>query len=75
MSGDPIVILSAARTPVGRYLGNLSPKSAIELGSTAIRAAVERAGIEPSSVDEAYIGCVLPAGLGQAPARQAALGA
>ncbi|WP_186148756.1 acetyl-CoA C-acyltransferase [Burkholderia gladioli] len=75
MSSDPIVILSAARTPVGRYLGNLSPKSAVELGSTAIRAAVERAGIEPSSVDEAYIGCVLPAGLGQAPARQAALGA
>jgi acetyl-CoA C-acetyltransferase len=75
MSTDPIVILSAARTPVGRYLGNLSPKSAPELGSTAIRAAIERAAIDPASVEEAYIGCVLSAGLGQAPARQAALGA
>ncbi|GLU34695.1 acetyl-CoA C-acyltransferase [Trinickia caryophylli] len=75
MSSDPIVILSAARTPVGRYLGNLSSKSAPELGATAIRAAVERAAIDPSSVEEAYVGCVLSAGLGQAPARQAVIGA
>ncbi|AOK28058.1 acetyl-CoA acetyltransferase [Burkholderia singularis] len=75
MSTDPIVILSAARTPVGRYLGNLSSKSAPELGSTAIRAALERASVDPSSIDEAYVGCVLSAGLGQAPARQAVLGA
>ncbi|AOJ70953.1 MULTISPECIES: acetyl-CoA C-acyltransferase [Burkholderia] len=75
MSADPIVILSAARTPVGRYLGNLSSKRATELGSVAIRAAVERARIDPARVDEAYVGCVLSAGLGQAPARQAVLGA
>ncbi|WP_323119711.1 acetyl-CoA C-acyltransferase [Burkholderia alba] len=75
MSSDPIVILSAARTPVGRYLGKLSPVSATVLGATAIRAAIERAAVDPAAIDEAYVGCVLPAGLGQAPARQAVLGA
>ncbi|TKC86221.1 acetyl-CoA C-acyltransferase [Trinickia terrae] len=75
MSNDPIVILSAARTPVGRYQGGLASKSATELGAVAIRAAVARAAIDPETVDEAYIGCVLTAGLGQAPARQAVLGA
>jgi acetyl-CoA C-acetyltransferase len=75
MSSDPIVILSAARTPVGRYQGGLASRTATELGAVAIRAAVERSGVAPGAIDEAYVGCVLPAGLGQAPARQAALGA
>jgi acetyl-CoA C-acetyltransferase len=75
MSSDPIVILSAARTPVGRYQGGLASKAATELGAVAIRAAVMRAAIAPEAVDEAYVGCVLSAGLGQAPARQAVLGA
>ncbi len=70
---DPTVILSFARTPMGSFQGSLADASAIDLGATAIRAAVERAGIEPASVDRAYMGCVLPAGLGQAPARQAAI--
>ena len=69
-----VVIVSAARTPVGKFLGALSHLSAVELGSIAIRAAVERAaGLAASEVDECIMGCVLPAGLGQAPARQAAL--
>jgi acetyl-CoA C-acetyltransferase len=72
---DPIVILSYARTPMGSFQGSLSGASATELGATAIGAAVERAGISPDHVDKIFMGCVLPAGLGQAPARQAALGA
>jgi acetyl-CoA C-acetyltransferase len=72
---DPIVILSYARTPMGAFQGQLSPVAATELGATAVRAAVERAGIEGGEVDKIFMGCVLPAGLGQAPARQAALGA
>jgi len=72
---DPIVIVSAARTPIGAFQGDLSSLAAPELGAAAIRAAVERAGIPPESVDEVLFGCVLPAGQGQAPARQAALGA
>ena len=72
---DPIVILSYARTPMGAFQGQLSPVAATELGATAVRAAVERAGIEGDQVDKIFMGCVLPAGLGQAPARQAALGA
>jgi acetyl-CoA C-acetyltransferase len=68
-----VVIVSAARTPVGKFLGSLSHLSAVELGAIAIRAAVERAGIAPAEVTECIMGCVLPAGLGQAPARQAAL--
>ncbi|MFC7499668.1 acetyl-CoA C-acyltransferase [Enterovirga sp. GCM10030262] len=72
---DPIVILSYARTPMGGFQGNLSGASATDLGSTAVRAAVERAGVSAADIDKIFMGCVLPAGLGQAPARQAALGA
>lgn len=72
---DPIVIVSVARTPMGAMLGSLSSLPAYELGATAIRAAVERAGIPADDVDEVLIGNVLQAGQGQAPARQAALGA
>jgi acetyl-CoA C-acetyltransferase len=68
-----VVIVSAVRTPVGKFLGALSDLSAIELGAIAVRAAVERAGVAAESVDECIMGCVLPAGLGQNPARQAAL--
>ena len=69
------LILSACRTPIGRYLGGLSGLSAIELGVIAAREALARAGIDPGEVDEAIVGNVLSAGLGQAPARQVALGA
>ena len=72
-SSDPIVVASIARTPIGDFNGALSGASATELGATAVRAAVERAGIDGAAVDRVYMGCVLPAGLGQAPARQAAL--
>jgi acetyl-CoA C-acetyltransferase len=72
---DPIVILSYARTPMGAFQGQLASVPATELGAAAVRAAVERAGVAPDSVDKIFMGCVLPAGLGQAPARQAALGA
>ncbi|MEP5760858.1 MAG: acetyl-CoA C-acyltransferase [Litoreibacter sp.] len=72
---DPIVIVSAARTPMGGFLGCLKDASASELGAAAISAAVTRAGIDPADVDETVFGCVLPAGQGQAPARQAALAA
>ena len=75
MSADPIVIASYARTPMGGFQGALAGASATQLGAAAARAAVERAGIEPASVDQIVMGCVLAAGLGQAPARQAALGA
>jgi acetyl-CoA C-acetyltransferase len=70
-----IVIASAARTPMGGFQGALKPLTATQLGAAAIRAAVERAGIAPNDVDEVIMGNVLPAGLGQAPARQASLGA
>ena len=70
---DPIVIVSAARTPVGGMMGELSGLAATDLGATALRAAVERAGLQPAQVQEVIMGCVLPAGLGQAPARQALL--
>ncbi|MFV0665839.1 acetyl-CoA C-acetyltransferase [Denitromonas sp.] len=72
---DPVVIVSAARTPMGGFQGELSSLSAPQLGAAAIAAAVERAGLAPAQVEEVILGCVLPAGLGQAPARQAALGA
>ena len=72
---DPIVIAAAARTPIGAFQGALKDKTATELGATAISAALERASLSPEDVDEVLMGCVLPAGLGQAPARQAALGA
>ncbi len=75
MKNDPIVIVSASRTPMGAFQGELKGFAAPELGAAAIRAAVERAKIRPEEVQEAIMGCVLPAGQGQAPARQAALGA
>ena len=75
MTDDPVVILGYARTPMGGFQGALSGMKATELGAAAIRAAVERSGMERSMIDRVYMGCVLPAGLGQAPARQAALGA
>ena len=68
-----VVIVSAVRTPVGKFQGALSEFSAVELGAFAVRAAVERAGVKSADVDECIMGCVLPAGLGQNPARQAAL--
>src|SRR5208337_67680 len=68
-------IVGAARTPIGAFQGDLKELSASELGAAAIRAAIERAGVPPDSIDETLFGCVLPAGQGQAPARQAALGA
>ncbi len=71
MAETEIMILAGARTPMGGFQGELASCSAPELGATAIRAAVSRAGISPSDVDETLMGCVLPAGLGQAPARQA----
>ncbi|MEM8547778.1 MAG: acetyl-CoA C-acyltransferase [Pseudomonadota bacterium] len=75
MSNAPIVIASARRTPIGAFQGALSPATAPELSAVATRAALADAGIEPGSIDEAVLGCVLPAGLGQAPARQATLAA
>jgi len=75
MLNDPIVIVSAVRTPMGGFQGELKQFTASELGAAAIRAAVERAKIKPEQVDEVIMGCVLPAGQGQAPARQASLGA
>lgn len=75
MTQDPIVIASYARTPMGGFQGALSPLKATELGAAAVRAAVERSGVDPAKVDQILMGCVLPAGLGQAPARQAGLGA
>jgi acetyl-CoA C-acetyltransferase len=75
MANDPVVIVSAARTPMGAFQGELKGFSAPELGAAAIRATVERAKIRPEDVQEVIMGCVLPAGQGQAPARQASLGA
>ena len=72
---DPVVIAGAARTAMGGFLGDFKGETAPSLGAAAIRAAVERAGIDGGDVDEVIMGCVLPAGLGQAPARQASIGA
>jgi acetyl-CoA C-acetyltransferase len=72
---DPIVIVSAVRTPMGAFQGDFKGLTAPQLGAAAIRAAVERAAVAPEDVEEVLFGCVLSAGLGQAPARQAALGA
>jgi acetyl-CoA C-acetyltransferase len=72
---DPIVILSYARTPMGSFQGALSSVPATELGATVVRAAIERAGVTGEQVDKVFMGNVLSAGLGQAPARQAAIGA
>ena len=74
-TNDPIVIVSAARTPMGGFQGDFASLTAPQLGGVAIKAAVERAGMSAEAVEEVIFGCVLPAGLGQAPARQAALAA
>lgn len=74
-ASDPVVILSATRTPLGRFQGELSSFSGHKLGSHVISAAVARANLAPERIDEVFMGCVLPAGQGQAPARQAARGA
>ena len=75
MSQETVVIVAGARTPMGGLQGELADVTAPELGSTAIAAAVERSGLDAATIDEVFMGCVLPAGLGQAPARQAAIGA
>ncbi len=75
ISCDPVAIVGYARTPIGGFLGELKDVPAPMLGATAIRAAVARAGLGPEAIGETVMGCVLPAGLGQAPGRQAALGA
>src|SRR3954447_763413 len=72
---DPVVVVGAARTPMGAFQGVLKDLSAPELGASAIRPALQRAGIAPDAGSEVFMGCVLPAGLGQAPARQASLAA
>ncbi len=71
---EDVVIVSAVRTPVGKFQGSLSDFSAPQLGAIAVREAVKRAGIDPNTVDECIMGNVVQAGLGQNPARQAALG-
>ncbi|MGD9804442.1 MAG: acetyl-CoA C-acyltransferase [Hyphomicrobiaceae bacterium] len=72
IENDPVVIVSGARTPMGSFQGSLASVTAPQLGAVAIKAAVERAGVKPDEVSEVLMGCVLPAGQGQAPARQAA---
>ncbi len=74
MTADPIVISSYARTPMGGFQGALSAVEAPALGATAVRAAIERAGVSGDDVEQIFMGCVLPGGLGQAPARQAGMG-
>lgn len=75
MTSSDIVIVGAARTPMGGFQGDLKDKTAPELGASAIKAAIDRAGLTPADIDEVIMGNVLPAGLGQAPARQASRGA
>ncbi len=70
---DPVVFLSFARTPMGGFLGELSSLTGTQLGAIAVKGAVERSGLTPEQIERCYMGCVLPAGLGQAPARQAAI--
>src|SRR5579863_8610559 len=72
---EPVYIVAARRTPIGAFQGALSAMTAPQLGAAAVRGALERAGVPAAQVEEVLLGCVLPAGLGQAPARQAALGA
>jgi acetyl-CoA C-acetyltransferase len=74
-NSDPIVIVSYSRTPIGAFQGAFANTSAVELGSCALKGAMEKSGIDVDKVEQAFIGCVLPAGLKQAPARQVALGA
>jgi len=75
MSNDPVVIAAIARTPMGAFQGELSSLTAAELGAVAIKAVLARSGLKPEQIDEVIMGCVLPAGQGQAPARQASIGA
>ena len=75
MKSDPIVIVGAARTPMGGLLGDFASMTAPQLGSAALDAVVSRSGLKPDDIENVVMGCVLPAGMGQAPARQAALGA
>ncbi|TLY94601.1 MAG: acetyl-CoA C-acyltransferase [Gammaproteobacteria bacterium] len=75
MSNQDVVIVSAKRTPIGAFQGALTPLTAVQLGAAAAKAAIAAAGIDAAELHEVIMGCVLPAGLGQAPARQAALGA
>lgn len=75
MSSDPVVIASYARTPMGGFQGALASMKSTDLGAMAVKAALDRAGVSGDAVERIYMGCVLPAGLGQAPARQAALAA
>ena len=75
MSEDQIVIVGMSRTPMGGFQGDFSSVAAPALGACAIKGALDQSGVSPDDIDEAYIGCVLPAGIGQAPARQAAIGA
>lgn len=75
MSDDSIVVVAAKRTPIGSFQGTLSGATAVELGTVAAKGALDACDLDPAAVDEVYFGCVLPAGLGQAPARYAALGA
>src|SRR4051794_13193868 len=75
MSADPVVIASFARTPMGGFQGALTGVKATDLGAEAVKAALQRAGVSGEHVEQIFMGCVLPAGLGQAPARQAGLGA
>jgi acetyl-CoA C-acetyltransferase len=75
MSSQDVVIVSAKRTPIGAFQGVLTPLTAVQLGSAAAKAAIAAAGIDAAELQEVIMGCVLPAGLGQAPARQAAVGA
>jgi len=72
---DPIVIVGMSRTPMGGFQGDFSPLNASDLGAVAVKGALDNSGLSPDDIDEAIIGCVLPAGQGQAPARQAVLGA
>ena len=75
LTGESVYIVAARRTPIGAFQGALAAMTAPQLGAAAVRGALERAGISGAQIDEVLLGCVLPAGLGQAPARQVSLGA
>src|SRR5579862_6227562 len=75
MNHEEVLVVSAKRTPIGAFQGVLTPLTAPQLGAAAVKAAIEAAGVAPADLQEVIMGCVLPAGLGQAPARQAALAA
>ena len=75
MISDPVVIVAAKRTPLGGFQGQFNSVSAPQLAAAAISAAVEQSGLKGTDINEAIFGCVMPAGVGQAPARQAVLGA